>query len=174
MNQKEPDHLIESLVSILEALIERQGALHGVVRAKLDAMRRADTEQMMQLSHREGGIASEINELEKRRGDHAASLASAMMPPLPGGDPSLSLRMLARRLDDEPGARLTRLGETLREKMLQTAEANRVVELVSREMLAHFNNLFSVFTQDENEPRTYSRGGAMEDRTGVKVLDAVG
>ena len=58
--------------------------------------------------------------------------------------------------------------------MLKVAEANRVVEMVCREMLNHFKNVFSAFTQDDEGAQTYSRGGAVEAGMSVKVLDAVG
>ena len=174
MNIKNIDQLTNDLASILDELIGQQVDLHDVVRAKLEAMRRADTDEMTMLSHREGGIAAQVNELEQRRRQVTSEFASALSFPIHTGIEYLSLPVLAERLEERHRTRLTRLGAALREKMLQVAEANRVVELVSREMLAHFDNLFSVFTQDENEPRIYSRGGAMEDGAGAKVLDAVG
>ncbi|MFQ5502220.1 MAG: flagellar export chaperone FlgN [Phycisphaerae bacterium] len=174
MNRKKIDQLTDDLALILDELIEQQATLHDGVRAKLEAMRRADTEEMIALSHHEGGIVSQINALDRRRRQVITEFASALSLPIHDGADHLSLPVLAERLEERHRTRLTRLGAALREKMLQVAEANRVVELVSREMLAHFDNLFSAFTQDENEPRIYSRGGAMEDGAGAKVLDAVG
>ncbi|MBK8267497.1 MAG: hypothetical protein IPK83_04010 [Planctomycetes bacterium] len=49
-----------------------------------------------------------------------------------------------------------------------------MVDLVCREMMAHFKTLFSAMTRDEEAPKTYSHRGAIESRGQVTVLDAVG
>jgi hypothetical protein len=62
----------------------------------------------------------------------------------------------------------------LREEMLKLAETNRVVELVCREMLAHFKMLFSAMVQSEEDGPTYSPTGEMGPSKGTRVFDAVG
>ena len=58
--------------------------------------------------------------------------------------------------------------------MLKVAETNRVVDLVSREMLAFFKAVFTAIVKDDTAPRPYSAGGEMGTPAGARVLDAVG
>ena len=162
------------LASLLEQLIELQKALHEVIRGKLDAMRRCDAQAMTAAAHREGNVSAKIAALDDCRRERVGELCRALDIPRPGRIANVTLRTLARHLDKKQGEHLNRLGETLRERMLKVAEANRVVELVTQEMLQHFRNLFSVFTQDEEGSQMYSRGGAVASGAGAKVLDAVG
>lgn len=166
--------LTPELGSVLNRLIGLQNELLGAIREKLDAMRRSDADDMMSAAQCEGRICSRISALDARRREIVTALCRRTGLVAPAGVRHVSLRMLAAGLDEAARAELLETGQVLRETMLRVAEANRVVELVSREMLAHFKNLFMVFTQNHDSRPTYSRGGSLESGDGVKVLDAVG
>lgn len=174
MSKRQIKKLTGDLASLLEQLIELQKVLHGVIRGKLDAMRGCDAPSMTASAHREGDASAKIAALDDCRRRCVGELCLALDIPRPGRIENVTLRTLAGHLDRKLGDRLTQLGEVLRERMLKVAEANRVVELVTQEMLQHFRNLFSVFTQDEDGSQTYSPGGAVASGAGTKVLDAVG
>lgn len=174
MNQESIDRCATELTSLIEELVGLQEELHGVIDEKLDAMRRCDTEAMMSAAQREGEIASKVSAMDDRRIQTVTELCTALDIPKPTNTKFLTLRLLGARLDETSRGHLMRLGDSLREWMLKVAEANRVVEMVCREMLNHFKNVFSAFTQDDESAQTYSRGGAVEAGMGVKVLDAVG
>ncbi len=162
------------LAGLLDRLIGLQNELHAVIDEKLDAMRRSHADDMMAAAQREGKICSRISTLDERRREIVTALCKCTGLVVPAGVQQVSLRTLAVALDEAERKALLEAGQTLREKMLQVAEANRVVELVSREMLSHFKELFTAFTQDDDSRPTYSRGGSLEAGEGVKVLDAVG
>jgi hypothetical protein len=166
--------LTAELGSVLNRLIGLQSELHGAIDEQLDAMRRSDAGDMMAAAQCEGRLCSRISALDERRREIVAALCECTGLVAPAGVQHVSLRMLAVGLDESQRTELLEAGQALREKMLQVAEANRVVELVSREMLAHFRDLFAAFTQDDDSRPTYSRGGSLEAGKGVKVLDAVG
>ena len=174
MNQESVNRCAAELTLLIEQLVELQETLHGIIGEKLDAMRRCDTEAMMLAAQREGEIASKVSAMDELRKQTVAELCKVLGIPKPANTKYVTLRVMGARLDETSRAHLMRLGDSLREWMLKVAEANRVVEMVCREMLNHFKNIFSAFTQDDEGVQTYSRGGAVEAGVGVKVLDAVG
>jgi hypothetical protein len=159
------------LMELMTRLTALQERLHASIREKLEAMRRADVDAMLASARAEGRVVSEISALETDRKDVVRRLGVAlgMNPALAG---AATIRQLADRLDTAVGRRLMQAAGALRERMLRVAEANRVVELVSREMLAHFRTLFSIMAGDETGP-TYSAAGRMAGATGPRVLDSV-
>ncbi len=174
MKSDDGSALTADLAGVLDGLIGLQSELHAAIDEKLDAMRRSHADDMMAVAQREGKICSCISALDERRREIVAALCKCTGLVVPAGVQQVSLRTLAVGLDAATRTALLEAGQTLREKMLKVAEANRVVELVSREMLAHFKDLFTAFTQDDDSRPTYSRGGSLEAGEGVKVLDAVG
>lgn len=174
MNQEPVNRSAAELTSLIEQLVGLQETLHGIIGEKLDAMRRCDTEAMMSAAQREGEIASKVSAMDERRKQTVAELCTTLGIPKPANTKYVTLRVLGARLDETSRGHLMRLGDSLREWMLKVAESNRVVEMVCREMLSHFKNVFSAFTQDDEGVQTYSRGGAVKAGMGVKVLDAVG
>ncbi|HKQ47455.1 MAG TPA: flagellar export chaperone FlgN [Phycisphaerae bacterium] len=165
---------VDRLATLLEELAAKQESLHRVIRGKLEAMRRADVEGMIAASHREGELANEVTLLDAQRREVAAEVCAEIgIPALERNRPA-SLRRIAARLGEAERLRIVKLADLLRERMLQVAEANRVVELVSREMLAFFKAVFTAIVRDDAAPRVYSACGAMGTPAGARVLDAVG
>ncbi len=174
MSHTQTPSLATELINVLEQLSGLQDRLLLAIDAKLEAMRRADVAAMTASSRREAELAAEAATLDQRRCLIAVDLSRALGLPIPPRAENVSLRSLCGRLEEEVRARLTQAGDVLREKMLKVAESNRVVELVCREMLAHFKTVFSAFTRDDDAPRNYSPKGSIESRGQIAVLDAVG
>ncbi len=172
MKRERVDTTAGRLARLIERLSALQEELLGGIREKLEAMRRCDPAGMIAASRREGEVSETTLELDEERRRLVSALCKELGVKHGGGVGMVTLRALAKRLDLEAGAELVRLGDELRRKMVKVAEANRVVELVSREMLAHFKNMFAAFACDEESPRTYSRGGKLETCIEARVLDA--
>lgn len=172
------DARISNLTGELETVLVRQAAtqekLLEAMNAKLEAMRLADVEAMTASAHREGEIVTQAVALDQRRCWLAVELSKLLSMPIPPRAENVSLRSICSKLDAATRLRLGALGTTLRDRMLQVAETNRVVEAACRELLAHFRNIFSAFTHDGESPRLYSNRGAIEKSGAVQVLDAVG
>lgn len=165
---------VERLAALLEELASKQESLHRVIRGKLEAMRRADVEGMIAASHREGELTNEVTLLDAQRRDVAAEVCAEIGIPAVERNRPASLRRIAARLGEADRSRIVKLADLLRERMLQVAEANRVVELVSREMLAFFKAVFTAIVRDDGAPRVYSACGEMGVAARARVLDAVG
>jgi len=174
MNRGDVKKLATELAEVIEQLIEMQAELHGIVCEKLEAMRRADTGAMLAASHREGEMTSQAVALDGRRRKIVTELCRAVGLPAAEGAGGVTLRALAGRLEPASRHRLLELAGRLREIMLKLAEANRVVELVCREMLVHFKTLFSAMVQKDETTPTYSSQGEVGPVAGARVLDAMG
>ena len=162
------------LSALLSELTSLQESLHGVITIKLEAMRRSDVEGMIAASHREGELATRAAELDQNRKQIVARLCETLeIAAEPQGRP-IRLSAIISRLDPSLRPRIANLAAMLRERMLKVAESNRVVELVSREMLAHFKALFAAMTQDDEAVCTYSAAGNVDRANGPRMLDAVG
>lgn len=169
---------IQIMATDLEGMLGRLGALQSrlldEIEAKLAAMRRSDAAAMTAASHAEGEIVAKVAALDEKRNWLIIEMCKALGIQIPPRAQSISLRSICAKLDAHTASRLLAAGAALRETMLMVAEANRVVDLVCREMMAHFKTLFSAMTRDEEAPKTYSHRGAIESRGQVTVLDAVG
>jgi len=174
MNRSVVTMLTGELAELIKQLINIQIALRAVVREKLDAMRRSDTDGMLKAARREGDMAAEVSALDEKRSDIVSRLCAALEMPAIHDGAAVPLRALTEVLEPESASVLANLANRLREEMLKLAEANRVVELVSREMLAHFKTLFSAMVQDDDDAPTYSAAGEVGPAAGARVLDAIG
>ncbi len=174
MNRALVTKLANELATLIERLIELQVSLQAVVSEKLGAMRRADTEAMISASHREGNTATTVVALDRERQEVVSKLSRALGMSGERATGAVSLRMLAQRLEPDPQERLLELADRLRREMLKLAESNRVVELVSREMLTYFKSVFSTMLQEDDAAPTYSSRGEVGPVAGARVLDAVG
>lgn len=162
------------LSALFGELTALQESLHGVITIKLEAMRRSDVDGMLAASHREGELAAKAEQLDETRKQIVTRICLVLgIAPEAGGRP-VRLSSILSRLDPSLRPRLAQLAAALRERMLKVAEANRVVELVCREMLAHFKALFAAMTQDEENVEVYSAAGGATRTGGPRVLDAVG
>jgi hypothetical protein len=173
MNHKAIAMLTEELCGLIERLIDKQVALRAVVGQKLEAMRRCDVDGMLRTSRQEGDLVGEVSGLERRRREVVSQMCVPLGTPVGRDGRSVTLRALVGKLGPRAG-RLAELADRLREEMLRLAEANRVVDLVCREMQAHFTALFAAMVQAENDAPMYSSDGEIGPAMGARVLDAMG
>lgn len=169
-----PTRLAEELTALIEQLADKQTVLQTAVRDKLETMRRCDVEGMLARSRREADLTTEVAALDRRRQEVVSRLCIALALPKGTNAKRVTLRALISRLDSASAQCLAKAADRLRNEMLKLAEANRVVDLVCREMMVHFKTLFAAIVQSENDPSTYSRGGEVGPTAGARVLDAVG
>lgn len=174
MNRHGVTKLANDLAAVIERLVDLQIDLHAVVREKLEAMRRADVQAMLAAAQREGETVSQASTLDEQRRSIVSKLSQALDLRAAVGDKDVTLRELAERLDAPARCRLDGLARRLREEMLKLAEANRVVELVCREMLAHFKAVFSAMVHGGDAAPIYSADGEVGPAAGARVLDAMG
>ena len=174
MNQDSVAGWVDELAGVIERLIESQVALTTLLRGKLEAMRRVDVQGMLASAQTEGEIVSQVAALDGQRHQIVSRLCVALGMPAGRSGTSLSLRALLGRLAPEARRRIGPPAERLRAEMLRVAEANRVVELVCREMTAHFKMMFAALVGDGETAPTYSADGEVGPVAGARVFEAMG
>lgn len=162
---------VTPLVTLLGDLAALQEELAVVLDAKLAAMRRADVAAMHSASAREGHLMGQAARLDAARHATVARVAAALG--LPRGEP-VTLTAVAARVDGAPRAALHVAGARLRDAMLRVAERNRVVSMVSGEMLAHFRSVFAAMARRPESPAEYTPRGGAAHGAECMALDAVG
>lgn len=165
--------LTGELAGLIERLIETQVALREIVREKLAAMRRADGDGILRAATREGRMASTVSQMDRQRHDLVARMCHELGLDQTIDAKDVTLRLLTAKLEPAVGGKLTSLADRLREEMLRLAEANRVVQMVCREMLGHFKTVFAAMMSSGEETATYGRGG-QHGPAAARVLDAMG
>jgi hypothetical protein len=165
---------MNELCGVLERLAELQQRLYDTILRKLDVMKTSDPHEIIRICSDEADLAAQAANLDAARRRLVGDLCETAGIPRPSQPERITLRALGQAVDIEGRERMLSLGETLRMQMLKVAEANRTVELVCREMLAHFKRMFAAFATPVNDDRTYSDKGARRKATGAGVLDAVG
>jgi len=161
---------VDALVRLLDQLIARHETLHTVIADKLEAMRRSNVPAMLEASAREAAVADEILKLDQQRAAVATDLATRMQWP---ANVTVRVRALAARLEPAAAKKLIDRADVLREKMLAVARANRVVELVCKQMLQHMKVVFTDLVQPDDSNKTYSSGGGVERPAGPQMFNTV-
>jgi hypothetical protein len=166
--------LSAQLASILEQLIALQEALCAAIERKQNMMRRADVDGILDVSQEEGALVAKVMALDRQRVDVVAKMCKALNMPAVGNPSSISISQLAARLEAAARTRLVKLAQTLRQAMLKVAQANRVVQIASQQLLDCVRNVFAIILEDDSIAPVYSRCGELNSSAGAKVLDAVG
>jgi flagellar biosynthesis/type III secretory pathway chaperone len=166
--------LSAQLASILEQLIALQEELHSVIERKQTMMRRADVEGILNVAQEEGALVGKVMALDRQRVEVVAKMCQALSIPATGSPSAISISQLAARLEVAARTRLVKLAQVLRQAMLKVAQANRVVQMASHQLLDCVRNVFSIILEDASAVPVYSRDGELSSTASAKVLDAVG
>jgi len=180
---------VDELITVLAELKGLHDELLVVLRAKLDAMRRADAERMQSCGARERFLAERIRQREGLRRQLAEIVADGLglhervgaetagrqaKPTERRATEAITVSRLAERIGEPRRTRLTVLAAQIREAIEQVDRVNRVVALVAMEMAEHFRRVREVMISAGIEQDVYLPTGTRA-RVGVShVIDAVG
>lgn len=166
--------LVTELAGLLKQLADLQTLVNTAVRDKLEAMRRADVNEIAKRSRREADLSAQIIEVDRTRRGVVTRICAALGIAATEGGREITLRSLLQRLNATDREKLSALANVLRDRMLTTAESNRVVEIVCHEMMSHFKAVFSAMTNAAAERGIYGEKGGRPPSGEPLVLDAVG
>lgn len=166
--------LVNELAGLLKELADLQTLVNAAVRDKLEAMRRADVNEITRRARREGDLAARVTEVDQTRRGVVGRLCAALGIAATENGREITLRSLLKRLEPAHRDKLTVLANALRDRMVVTAESNRVVEIVCHEMMAHFKVVFAAMTSAASDNGLYGEKGSRGLSDGPLVLDAVG
>lgn len=162
-----------NLVTLMGDLKKLHDEMLSVIQQKLNAMRRADTDALNSCVARERFLAERVQKQEGLRRQLVQILWKELG--LPSEQSSgLGLRDLAERLPEPRRGQLLVLGEELRELIGKIDNANKVVALVTGEMLKHFRHVHSAMARSGPSTGRYAANGQIAVERPTQVFDAVG
>ncbi|MCH8146479.1 MAG: flagellar protein FlgN [Planctomycetes bacterium] len=164
---------IDDLIKLLNRLSALHEDLLGVIRRKIDAMKRADIEGMREFGEQEQSIVVQIGEREGLRRQLMDLIGEDFKLPARSAR-SVSLKQLGARIPTAWQSILGDAGDRLRSCMTRVAAANRVAGEIARQVVTHLKWVFASVRPDDGEPVGYSRTGMLVSNTETRLFDAMG
>jgi len=164
---------LNDLVKLLDGLYGLHDELTGVIRGKIEAMKRADTEQMRCHGEREHALVEAIREREGLRRQLMDLVAKDIGLPARSAR-TISLRQLAARTPHPHREALEGAGDRLRVCMARVAAANRVASETARQVVGHLRWVFASVRPGDSRPMGYSQAGRLVAAAETSLLDAMG
>lgn len=161
------------LQTLLSELSDSYAHLERVLERQLEAMRRAEPAAMHALSDEAGRIASRIRERDGLRVQLMGVLGTGLGLEAEAAR-RMSLRELAERLGEPQRGALLVLAERLRVQALRVDRLNRIIALVSGEMLRHMRRVYEALSEGAEKPVTYSARGHSRPAAVSRVFEMVG
>ena len=169
----EPRRRIEDLIELLNGMSTLHEDLLGVIRRKIDAMKRADIEGMRVFGEKEQSIVVQIGEREGLRRQLMDLISKDLNLPARSAR-AVSLKQLVARIPTVWQSILDEAGDRLRSCMSRVAAANRVAGEIAHQIVTHLKWVFASVRPDEGEPVGYSGTGILVSSTETRLLDAMG
>jgi len=167
------DNLKRDLIRLVGGIADVQGELASLMRERLDAVRRADTERMQEITSREGKLLDRANEREGLRRQVVRQLLVQL-----GRDPEqhsgITLTELAEFLPEPRRSELLAAAAGLRRKLEDIEQVRVASALVTEEMLKHVGEVLSVARGGGRRLDLYSPSGRFNTLTPANVFEAVG
>lgn len=167
------DILARSLVQLLGQMVELEGELGVLMREKLEAIKRADSDLMQSITARETQVAARLGEREGLRRQISERIVAGL-----GLDPAtqqgIKLTELAEYLPEPRRSQLLVAAAGLRERLGEIERMRVTTTLITQEMLKHMREVFSVMTAGHGAVDGYSRTGQRQRAGSTNVFEAVG
>ena len=163
--------LIGQLAECLGELRGLYEQLVGVLRRKLEAMRRADTEGLNSCGARERFLVQRMAESDATRRNLVGELQ--VRAGVRAGQ-AMTLSDLAERLGEPARSRVLVLAAGLRQVVEEANQLNQVAALSAKEMLVHFGRVYEVMQSGGMGGGVYGPQGGRAQTAERRSLDAVG
>ncbi len=173
MSDSQADVLANNLARLLSHMLELHGELAALMRSKLDAIKRADSDQIQSLTAREMMLAERIREREGLRRQITRRVVKSLNLD-PAEDEAIRLTALAEYFPEPRRSQLLVAAAGLRERLEEIERMRVTTTLITREMLKHMEEVFSVMTAGSTGADVYSRSGERQRAGSTSVFEAVG
>ncbi|MEX0745015.1 MAG: flagellar protein FlgN [Phycisphaeraceae bacterium] len=160
---------VPALEAALNEMVSAHEALLNLLERKRDALRRNDTDALVQVGALENEKIRVIAELEKRRAELVAHLTLQLEP---NATEPMRLAELAQRLPEPARGKLLVLREQLRQRMQQVRDSASVVRRASESLLKHMHGLVQSVVTMANGTTTYGdRGQTSTANAAVRTIN---
>jgi len=159
-----------TLLSTLQRLHER---LVGLGQAKLDAIRRADTDAMRKLNDGQRAVARRIGECEAARRRMMDVIGESMGLGFQAAR-AMPVSQLSARVSAPQRRLLVEAAAKLRDTVARVARVNRVISATSRGVLDHLGRVLTSVSPACDGRSGYKGDGRTAPGCSVRIFDAVG
>jgi len=167
------DRYVRDLTRLLDDLRATHEELLGVIREKLDAMKRADLRVMREMTIKEQALARTIQQREGLRRQLMDAIGAALG--LSGGAArAITISRLAARLSVEQADALRRTARALGSVMHEVAHSNRIAGSTCREVINHLRWVFASVRPTPDAPSGYAVNGAHVTSPATMLFETVG
>lgn len=162
------DPLIEELEGMLRQLIVHYEQLHSLAKLHLEAIRRADVDQLSTCVAQENSIIQKVAEVEKRRLHVVGDIADVLGSP---AETQTTMSWIAERVRGDKGGRLAAMARHLREVIGEMTEVNNAARSAADTLAKHMDGLMRSVARELNHAKTYSNRGRVD--AGPAVVSAL-
>ena len=162
---------VQQLIETLQQELQYQQELAAVLDNKLDAMRHYDISRLEALTQNEHRLVDEIRQSERRRTD-TVRWATRQFWPQRRQQPA-TCKELAQVSPEPEKSRLLTLAAMLAEVAEKVQRLNRIGNMASRKILAHFDHVFQIIAQSGRDIGLYGRGGKRSLLEQNRLVDAL-
>ena len=158
------DKLALELIALFQDLLAAHERQLALAKARLEAMRVYDLDQMTSLMAREELEVRGLEQLEARRKDLTARIKRVL-----GVDPTTSL--IAARMNEPQKSQLLGLAGRLRMVLEQLERTNRINAKVSQAVIKSLAKVLKIITGVAQHVGMYTRSGRKAALAGVHILE---
>lgn len=162
------DPLIDELEQILRQLVVHYEQLHSLANLHLDAIRKADVDQLSVCIAQENRIIQAVAESEKRRLHVVGDIADILGSPQ---ESQTTMSWIAERIRGDRGSRLAAMARHLRSVIAEMTEVNTAARHAAETLSKHMDGLMRSVARELNHAKTYSNRGRMD--AGPAVVSAL-
>lgn len=164
---------IRDLLTLLGRLEQLHDGLAASVKAKVDAIRRADMQALQQREEQERKSVEQIQQAEGLRRQLMDVIGEQLGLP-PRAARAMSVSQLVLRVPKEQRQAILDATQSLRAAVSRVSEANRVAGIVARELADHLNRVFTAVRPSRERGTGYTGEGVPVARKENRIFEAVG
>lgn len=173
MVDSKADNWARELVRLLTDMARLHDELAALMRGKLDAIRRADSDAIQAITSRELLLANRVAEREGLRRDLVRNLLRDLGLN-PRQYPSVRMTELAEHFAEPQRSQILGAAAGLRSRIEEMDRMRMSTRMITEQMLAHMGEILAVMTSGGVATGVYSRGGDREISGRANVFEAVG
>ncbi len=168
-----PTTRIEDLLTLMQRMEALYKQLVGLIRDKLDRMKKADLSAIAEIDRRAEQVTRQIDEQNGLRRQLMERIGKSF-----GIDPatarSLTAGKLAERVAEPIRTKLQDRALSLRIAILETQRANKITQNVTQDVLRHLRVVFDAFTTTDAPTGEYTDNGRSAKPKHRELFEVIG
>ena len=164
---------LQDLVTVLGQLERLHEELAGLVRAKVDAMRRADMPALREHTELEQALVNRIQQREGLRRQLMDVIGEGLGLPARSAR-RLTVSQLVSRVPDRQREEILGAAEKLRAAVSRVARANHLAGAIACALVEHLRRVFAAVRPKCECGTAYTDEGAAVAQVGDRILEAIG